>query len=130
MPNLIVIMFNLMYSVFYVGFLVRVVRERDCKDSRQSEEQEVFTSSSQEAFPRSEACAQHMTRMRRVRTRWWQLVFASVLQVRPSHEIPAKHFILPICHMWYTLSLPALYIPTLPTNIEECFWEKNLSHNL
>ena len=29
MPNLIVIMFNLMYLVFYVGFLVRVVCERE-----------------------------------------------------------------------------------------------------
>ena len=29
MPNLIVIMFNLMYPVFYVGFLVRVVCERE-----------------------------------------------------------------------------------------------------
>ena len=29
---------------------------------------EVFTSSSQEAFSRSEACAQHMTGMRRVMT--------------------------------------------------------------
>ena len=27
---------------------------------------EVFAGSSQEAFPQSEACAQHMTRMRRV----------------------------------------------------------------
>ena len=29
MPNLIVIFFNLMYPVFYVGFLVRVVCERE-----------------------------------------------------------------------------------------------------
>ena len=70
MPNLIVILFNLMYLVFYVGFLVRVVCVRECEDSRQSEEQEVFAGSSQEAFPRSEACAQRMTRMRRVRIGW------------------------------------------------------------
>ena len=29
MPNLIVILFNLMYPAFYVGFLVRVVYERE-----------------------------------------------------------------------------------------------------
>ena len=49
-------------------FIVRVVCERECEDSRQSVEQEVFTGSLREAFPRSEACAQHMTRMRRVMT--------------------------------------------------------------
>ena len=30
MPNLIVILFNLMYPAFYVEFLVRVVCERVC----------------------------------------------------------------------------------------------------
>ena len=49
-------------------FIVWVVCERECEDSRQSEEQEVFEGSSQEAFLRSEACAMHMTRMRRVMT--------------------------------------------------------------
>ena len=47
-------------------FFVRVVCERECEDSRQSEEQEVFMGSSWEAFPWSEACALHMTRMWRV----------------------------------------------------------------
>ena len=61
--------------------------------------------------------------------RWWQLVFTSVSRVRPSCEISAKHFILPICHIWYTLSLTTLYIPTLPTNVEECFQRENPSHN-
>ena len=38
----------------------------------------VFTGSSREAFPRSEACAQHMTRMQRVMTdgdSWFLQVF-------------------------------------------------------
>ena len=60
--------------------------------------------------------------------RWWQLVFASVSLVRPSCKIPAKHSILPICHIWYTRSLPTLYIPTLPTYVEECFQRENPSH--
>ena len=50
------------------GFIVRVVYKRECKDSRQLKNKEVFAGSSQVAFPRSEACAQHMTRMRRVMT--------------------------------------------------------------
>ena len=71
MPNLIVIMFNLIYPVFYVGFICKsCVCERECEDLRQSEEQEVFAGSSREAFLRSEACAQHMTEMRRVRIGW------------------------------------------------------------
>ena len=49
-------------------FYVRVVCERKCEDSRQSEEQVVFMGSSREAFPRSEVCALHMTRMQRVMT--------------------------------------------------------------
>ena len=49
-------------------FFVRIVCKRECEDSRQSEEQEVFASSSREAFLRSEACARHMTGMRRVMT--------------------------------------------------------------
>ena len=42
--------------------------ERECEDLRQSEEQEVFVGSLREAFLRSEACALHMTGMRRVMT--------------------------------------------------------------
>ena len=39
---------------------------------------------------RSDACALHMTGMRRVKTGWTQLFFASVSQVRPSREIPVN----------------------------------------
>ena len=59
-------------------FFVRVVCVRECEDSRQSEEQEVFTGSSREAFLQSEACALHMTGMRRVMTdgdNWFLRVF-------------------------------------------------------
>ena len=71
-----------------------------------------------------------MTGMRRVMTRWWQLVFTSVSRVRPSCEITMKHSVLLFCHIWYTLSLPTLYIPTLPTYVEVCFSEKKPSHYL
>ena len=45
-------------------FIVKVAYERKCEDSRQIEE--VFTGSLRESFLPSEACAQHMTGMRRV----------------------------------------------------------------
>ena len=54
----------------------------------------------------------------------------NILQVRPSREIPTKHSILLNCHFWYTLSVPTLYIPPLPTYVEEWFWEKTLATNL
>ena len=60
--------------------------------------------------------------------RWRQLCFTSSSWVRPSHETPVKHSVLPDCAIWYTLSVPILYIPTLSTNVEECFKKKNPSH--
>ena len=47
-------------------FIVRVVYEKECEDSRQSEEQEVFAGSLREVFSQSEACALHIIGMRRV----------------------------------------------------------------
>ena len=49
-------------------FFVRVVCVREYEDSRQSEEQEVFAGSEQEAFTRSEAYAMHMIGMQKVMT--------------------------------------------------------------
>ena len=48
-------------------------------------------------------------------------VFASNLQVRPSCEILAKHFVSLFCHLCSTKSLPILYIPSLPTYCKEFF---------
>ena len=75
------------------------MREKECEDSRQLKTKVVFVGSLQVNFPRSEACTLHMTGMRRVKTGWRQLVFASVLWVRHSREIPAKHFVLLNCHI-------------------------------
>ena len=55
---------------FMWDFIVKVMCVRECEDSRQLKTKEVFVRSSREAFPRSEACAQHMTRMQRVMTGW------------------------------------------------------------
>ena len=49
-------------------FFVRVVCEKECEDSRQSEEQEVFVGSLREAFPQSETYVLHMTEMQRIMT--------------------------------------------------------------
>ena len=132
MPNLIVILFNLMYPVFHVGFICKgYVCERERVWRLKSIKiKAVLAGSSQVSFPRCDACALHMARMRKFRTRWRQLVFASISRVWPSSETPAKHSILPDCYFWYTLSLPILYIPPLLTYIEEWFWEKTLATNL
>ena len=80
-PNFIVILFNLMYPIFHAGFICKDCvweRERVCEESRLLKTKGVSVSSSWVSFPRSDACALHMTRMQRVRTGWRQLVFASV----------------------------------------------------
>ena len=124
MPNLIVILFNLLYPVFYVGF--------HCKGSvwervwrlKAIEDQRSFHGYLVSSLPTKwSLCSAHDWNAKS-RNRWWQLVFASVSQVGPSHEIPAKHSVLSICHIWYTLSLPILYIPTLPIYVEKCFSER------
>ena len=80
-----------MYLVFYVRFICKgCVREKECEDSRQWKTKAVFVSSSRVGFLQSEAYALYMIGMRRVRIEWRQLVFASVSQVRPSHETLAK----------------------------------------
>ena len=113
MPNLIVILFNLMYPVFYVRFhCMGCVWERVWRLKTTLKIKGVFAGSSREDFPQSEAmCLAHDWNAKS-HDRWWQLVFASILRVRPSREIPPKHSILLFCHIWYTMFLPTLYLPT------------------
>ena len=69
MPNLIVIIFNLLYPVFIVGFDYKgCVLERQNVKTQAIEARRVLVGSSQQSIPRSEACASHMTGMRRVST--------------------------------------------------------------
>ena len=127
-PNLIVIIFNLLYPVFIVGFDCKgCVLERECVKTQANEARRVLTGISWLSFPWSEAYALHMTGIRRVSTRWIQLCLESISQVRLSRETPTRHSILPVCTIWYTLFVPTLYIPILPTYVEECFWEKTLA---
>ena len=89
----------------------------------------VFAGSSWEDFLQSEAMCSASDWNAKSHDRWWHLVFASISRVRPSHEIPAKHFVLLFYHIWYIMSLSTLYIPTLPTYWEKCFQRQNSSHN-
>ena len=52
-------------------------------------------------------------------------VFASISLVRPSHEGLAKLFVWRKIIICFTMSLPTWYIPSLPTNCNECFLERN-----
>ena len=67
MSNLIVILFNLMYPVFVVGIYCKscmIVREN--VKTQAIEVRRVFAGISRLSIPRKDACALHMTGMRRV----------------------------------------------------------------
>ena len=121
-PNLIVIIFNPLYPIFIVGFDCKgCVLERESLKPQAIEARRFLAGISRLSFLRSEACALHMTGMRRVSTGWRQLCLVSISRVRPSLETPARHSVLPVCTIRYTLSLPTLYIPILRTNDVESF---------
>ena len=121
-PNLIVIIFNLLYPVFIVGFDCKgCVLEKESVKTQAIEGRRVLAGISRLRFQRSEACALHMAGMRRVSTGWRQLCLVSILRVRPSRETLARHSVLPVCTIRYTLSVPSLYILISPTNDEESF---------
>ena len=121
-PNLIIILFNLLYPVFVVGFVCKgCMLERESMKIQAIEARRFLASISRLSFPRSEACALHMAGMRRVSTGWRQLCLVSISRVRPSRETLARHSVLPIYTIRYTLFVPTLYIPILPTNDEESF---------
>ena len=63
-PNLIVILFNLMYPVFVVGIYCKgCVIVRESVKAQAIEARMVFVDISRLSIPRKEACALHMTRM-------------------------------------------------------------------
>ena len=69
MPNLIVILFNLMYPVFVVGIYCKgcVIASESVK-TQVIEARRVFAGMSQLSIPRKDTCALHITGMRRVST--------------------------------------------------------------
>ena len=69
MPDLIVILFNLLYPVFIVGLNCKsCVIEREYVKTQAIEDRRVFAGSSLLSIPRNDAYALHMIEMRRVRT--------------------------------------------------------------
>ena len=62
MPNLIVVLLNLLYPVFIVGFNCK-----GCVKTQAIEDRRVFMGSSRLRIPRNDACALHMIGRRRVR---------------------------------------------------------------
>ena len=68
-PNLILILFNLLYPVFIVGFNCKgCMIERDCVKTQAIEARRFLVGSLRLSIPQSEACALHMTGMRRAST--------------------------------------------------------------
>ena len=68
-PNLIVILLNLMYPVFVVGIYCKgYVIVRESVKTQAIEARRIFAGISQLSIPQKEACALHMTGMRRVST--------------------------------------------------------------
>ena len=68
-PNLIVILFNLLYLVFIVGFVCKgCVIERESVKTQAIEVRRFLMGISRLSIPRSEACALHITGMWRVST--------------------------------------------------------------
>ena len=130
MPNLTVILFNLLYPIFIMGFDCKgCVIERECEDSS-NWRLKSFCGYLAAKHPAKWLMWFAHAAMRRVRTRWRQLCLTSILRVRPSCETPARHSVLPNCQFWNTLFVPILFIFTLPTNVEGCFWEKTLAKHL
>ena len=69
MPNLIVSLFNLLYPVFIIRFGSKgCVIERESVKTQAIETRRFLAGSSRLIIPQSEACALHMTGMRRVST--------------------------------------------------------------
>ena len=63
-PNLIVIIFNRFYLVFIMGFDCKgCVLEKESVKTQAIEARRVLAGISRLSFPRSEACALHMTGM-------------------------------------------------------------------
>ena len=129
-PNLIVILFNLVYPVFIVGCDCKgCVLERECEDLSKWSQKNSRGCLATKLPVKWSICLAHDWNAKSL-YRWRQLCLASISRVRPSREAPVRHFVLPVCTAWYTLSVPSLYILILPTNVMESFWEKTLAKTL
>ena len=67
MPNLIIILFNLMYPVLVMGIYCKgCVLVRESVKTQAIEARMIFAGISRLSIPRKDACALHMTGMRKV----------------------------------------------------------------
>ena len=67
--NLFVILFNLLYHVFIVGFNCKgCLIQRESVKTQAIKDRRGFAGSSRLSIPQNDACALHMTGMQRVRT--------------------------------------------------------------
>ena len=63
-PNLIVILFNLLYPVFIVGFNCKgCMINKEYVKTQAIEDKRVFAGSSRLSIPQNDACVLHMTRI-------------------------------------------------------------------
>ena len=87
-PNLIVILFNLVYPVFIVGCDCKsCVLERESMKTQASEARRLLAGVLRLNFSRSEACASYMTGMRKVCTDG----DSCVSRVSRGQGLPARH---------------------------------------
>ena len=107
MPNLIVIIFNLVYPIFIVGCDCKGrVLERECVKTQASEARRLLAGVSQLSFLRSKACALHMTGMRRVCTdgdSFVSWVSAGKAFPRDTHETFCSASLYWLIHTFCTL---------------------------
>ena len=118
-------------SCIYCGMWLRglCVRKRECEDLSKWSQKTSRGCLATKLPAKWSMCLAHDWNVKSL-YRWRQLCLASISWVRPSRETPARHSVLPFCTIWYTLSVPSLYIPILPTNVWESFWEKTLTKTL
>ena len=69
MPNLNIILFNLLYHVFIVGFNCKgCLIQRESVKTQEIKDRRGFAGSLRLSIPQNDACTLHMTGMRRGRT--------------------------------------------------------------
>ena len=122
-PNLIVILFNLLYLVFIVGFNCKscVIEKERVWRLKHLKTKEFFAGSSRLSIPRNDACALHMTGMRRVKTDGDSCVSRPFRETLASKAFPRdtrKTF----CFARLSFLIHTFYAYTIYTHITHRCW--------
>ena len=98
MPNLILILFNLMYPEFVVGIYCKgCVIVRESVKTQAIEKRRIFEGYLATKHPAKRCmCLAHDWNAKS-QYRWRQLCLASISRVKPSRETPTRHSVLPEC---------------------------------